>query len=414
MTKTIKTLVTTVILAGVGVFGGYRVWQAYEAKQTAEAQPRGGRTARVVAVSVTQARTGSVRDEIEITGSLKPKEQVDVTSQVPGRVQTLTVLVGDFVKKGDLIAQLDDAELAQQVRRAEAAQAVVRATLQQRRAELANAKNDLGRAKQLLDAGLLPKQDYEAKLTSYRVVESQMALAEAQGDQAAAERNELQIRLEQMRIVAPMSGHIALRFVDVGAVVSPSTPVVKLVNLATLVTVANVPERQVSKLRIGNRAIVNVDAFGDKPFEGRVARIAPVLDAATRSASVEVEIANPAGALKAEMFARVKLDLGTLRDAVLIPRQALVYRGQQPGVFVVEEKRPQFKNIEAGVTEGQQVEVLSNLAAGTRIVNRGASILTEGDEIRIVEDKEAERTEPGDRPKKPGAAVKPPERASAA
>lgn len=408
MTKHTRGLLTLLILVALGGFAGWRIWQAYEKKEASEAATRPGagrNAARVVAVSVTEASSGSVREKIEITGALKPKEQVDVTSQVTGRVQKLNLQIGDFVRRGDLIAQLDDAELAQQVRRAEAAQAVVRATVQQRRAELSNAKGELERARKLMDAGLIPKQDYDTKLTSYRITESQVALTNAQVEQAAAERKELQIRLQQMRIVAPMSGYIAQRFVDVGAVVSPSTPIVRVVNLSTLVTVANVPERQVSKLRVGNKALVHVDAFGEKAFEGRVARIAPVLDAATRSAAVEVEIPNPTGALRAEMFARVNLDLGTMRDAVLIPREALVYRGQQPGVYVLDAQRPVFKNIETGTSQGSHVEVLSNLAAGTRIVSRGAAMLAEGDRIRIVEEKEAEGGAPAGIPANPGARV---------
>jgi RND family efflux transporter MFP subunit len=425
MNNSFKRVLTLVILLGLGSFVGYRIWQAYENKAKASNAPRqsggggGGRggfgrggggggisAGRVVTVSVTKAQSGSVREEIEITGSLKPKEQVDVSAQVTGRVKALTLQIGDFVKRGALIAELEDAELAQQVRRAEAAQEVVRATLEQRRAELQNAQSDLDRSKQLLDAGLLSRQDYETKQTSFRVVQSQLALTDAQREQALAELNELKIRLAQMTIYAPMSGQIAQRFVDVGAVVSPATPIVRLVNLATLVTVANVPERQVSKLRVGNRAMIRVDAFGDAVFEGRVARISPVLDAATRSALVEVEIPNRSGALKAEMFARVTLDLGSLRDAVLIPRDALVYRGQQPGVFVVEQTRPSFKTIETGTTQGQQIEVLGDLRAGTTIVNRGAAMLTEGDQIRIVEEKEAERLEKNDIPENPGAKAK--------
>jgi RND family efflux transporter MFP subunit len=402
-----RKVLTIALLASAAAFGGYRVWQAYEKKGVAERSAAGrgrGAAERVISVSVATARTAPVREDIEITGSLKPKEQVDVTSKVTGRVEKLTLQVGDPVQRGQLIAELDDAELAQQVRRAEAALQVVRATEQQRRAEMANAKADVDRAKQLMSAGLLSRQDYETKMTAFRVVQSQIALTEAQAEQAAAEVRELNIRQQEMRIMAPMSGYIAQRFVDVGAVVSPSTPIVRLVNLATLVTVANVPEREVSKLRVGSRAQVRIDAFGDQVFDGRVARVAPVLDAATRSALVEVEIPNRTGQLKAEMFARVRLDLGGVRDAVLVPRDALVYRGQQAGVFVVQAQKPVFRGVETGSTHGDQVEVLANLEPGTTVVNRGAAMLEEGDRIRVVGEKEAD-TKPAPEPTS-GAATK--------
>jgi RND family efflux transporter MFP subunit len=410
MKKTPKILATVLIIAALGGFAGWRIWQAYEKKSATEkaAQARkGGGAARVITVSVARARTGPVRQDIEITGSLKPKEQVDVTSKVTGRVQRLLVQVGDFVRQGQLIAELEDLEMAQQVRRAEAAQEVVRATEQQRKAELSNAKADADRSKQLFDQGLLSRQEYEAKLTAYRVFQAQVALVAAQADQAAAELRELTIQRAQMKIYAPISGFVAQKYVDTGAVVSPSTPVARVVNLSTMVMVGNVPEKEVGRLRVGNRAVVTFDAFGQEEYTARIARIAPVLDAATRTALVEVEIPNPNGALKAEMFARVRLDIGQMRDAVLIPRDSLVYRGQQAGVFVVEAEKPIFRSINTGASHGNDIEVLANLQPGTPIVNRGASILEEGDQIRVVEQKEAELDKKKEGASNDGAAVTP-------
>jgi RND family efflux transporter MFP subunit len=390
-----KTKIVAIILcfSALTGFAGWRIWQAYQKKaavETAAAARTKGGAGRLITVSIARARTAPVRQDIEITGSLKPKEQVDVTSKVTGRVQRITVQVGDFVRQGQLIAELEDLEIAQQVRRAEAAREVVRATEQQRKAELANAKADADRAKQLFDQGLLSRQEYEAKTTSYRVFQAQVALVAAQEEQAAAELRELTIQRAQMKIHAPISGFVAQKFVDTGAVVSPSTPIARVVNLSTMVTVANVPEREVARLRLGNRATVTFDAFGQQEFTGTVARIAPVLDAATRSALVEVEISNPQGALKAEMFARVRLDVGQMREAILIPRDALVYRGQQAGVFVVDSTKPVFQSVDTGATHGPEVEVVANLEPGTTIVSRGAAMLQEGDQIRVVESKEAE------------------------
>ena len=391
MPKPFKSALLLCLALAAIAFAGYRVWLAYEKKAaTATAPTKGGGGGRVITVSTTQARVAPLRENIEITGSLKPKEQVDVTSKITGRVERLTVQIGDIVQRGQVIAELDDAELEQQVRRAEAARDIARATVQQRNAELGNSKADADRAKQLFDQGLVAKQDYETKLTAYRVFQAQVALANAQTEQASAELRELNIQRSQMRIVAPMTGYVAQRYVDVGAVVSPTTPIIKVVNLATMVTVANVPEKELSKLRAGSKAAVIVDAYGDTTFEGRVARVAPVLDAATRTALVEVEIPNPSGALKAEMFARVKLDIANMREAVLVPRDALVYRGNQSGVYVLEQKRPVFRAVETGTVQGSDVEVKANLASGTTVINRGAAMLQEGDQVRIVGAEDAE------------------------
>lgn len=391
--KTIKLLLTLLIITGIAGFAGWRVWQAYQKKEAVEKSGPGagrGQSARVIGVSVARARTGPVRDEIEITGSLKPKEQVDVTSKVTGRVESIHLQVGDYIKQGQVIAQLEDAEVAQQVRRAQAAREVVRATQQQRKEELANAKADGDRAKQLFDSGLLSRQEYDAKVTAFRVFQAQMALVAAQEEQAAAELRELTIQRGQMKIVAPISGYIAQKYVDIGAVVSPSTPIARVVNLSTMVTVANVPEKDVSRLRVGNRAVVTVDAFGKEEHIGKIARISPVLDVATRTALVEVEIPNADAGLRAEMFARVKLDLGAMRQAVLVPRESLVYRGQQAGVYVMQQKKPVFRPVDTGNPHGNDIEVLANLDAGATIIGKGAAMLQEGDQIRILEAKEAD------------------------
>ncbi|MCL4844740.1 MAG: efflux RND transporter periplasmic adaptor subunit [Bryobacteraceae bacterium] len=395
-----KRLLVIIVVIGVAGFIGYRVWDAYQAKQVADGKGTKGKGsgkkgAQVVSVGVAQVRQGQVREEIAITGSLRPKEQVDVTAKVTGRVELIRLNVGDRVKVGDLVAVLEDSEIQQQVRRATASQEVVRATLEQRRAELANAQADLERSRQLMEGGLIPRQEYESKQTSFRVVQAQVQLTQAQGEQAQAELNELRIRLEQMKIVSPIDGIVAERFVDVGAVISPSTPVIRVVNLSTLITRANVPEREVAKLRLGNRAQVVVDAFGDQTFEGKVSRISPVMDAATRSALVEVEILNRDGGLRAEMFARVTLDLGTMRPAVLIPREAMVYRGQQAGVFVLSGNRPTFREIEPGVPQGNDVEVLANLPVGTTIVSKGAAMVSEGVNVQISGDDRPVTAQPG-------------------
>lgn len=371
----------------------WKVRPAPPSRADAPPRPQRGPMVRQVTVSLTRSVTGPVREKLLLTGALKPKETVDVTPKATGRVERIHVNVGDLVRSGALIAELEDDELQQQVNRAEAALAVARASRAQREAELANARAELERAEQLRREGLISAQDLEARRTSYQVFQAQVRLAQAQGEQAEAELRELKIRLSQTRIYAPITGHVAHRYVDVGALVSPTTPIVRLVNLSPLITAASVPEREVAKLRVGNHAVVHVDAFGDRTFSGRVARIGPVLDAATRSAMIEIEIANPDYVLKAEMFARVELDLGSTRQAVLIPREALVYRGQQPGVYLVDGNRPVFRPIETGLTQGDHIEVLSNLAPGVELVGRGASMLAEGDRIVV----------PGrDRPRRPG------------
>ena len=383
MGNLVKKLIAIAIGGGLLFVIGSRVYDARQAQNVPTKKKKGGRT---VSVRLTKVALGEVNEQLTLTGALKAKELVDVTPKGQGRLEKLYFQVGDRVKQGDLIAELEDDELQQRVRRAEAAIAVSSASVAQRQAELSNVRANLGRSDQLFDEGLLSPQEHEQQKTSLAMVEAQVQLADAQKQQSEAELRELNIQLDQTKIYAPMVGDVSLRYVDQGALVNPNSPIIQVVNLSTMVIQGNVPERDVGKLRVGNVAEVSVDAIPDKIFHGRVARIAPVLDPATRSALIEIDISNVQRTLKAEMFARIQLDLGTMREATLIPRDGLVYRGSQSGVYIVEgdNNKPVFRPIETGMTLDNSVEVLANLKIGDTIVGRGATMLNDGDQITVA------------------------------
>lgn len=378
-----KRLLAIVIGGGLVFWVGSRVYEIQQEQAAPAKKKKGG--GRTISVDIAQAHVGEVEEVLLLTGALKAKETVAVMANAPGRLEKLPYQVGDFVKRGSLVVELEDDELQQRVRRAEASIQVSAANVAQREAEMANVRANLDRAKQLFDEQLLSPQEYEQQKTGLAMIEAQLQLAGAQRSQAEADLTELKIQLDQTKIYSPLSGIVAVRHLDQGSLVSPSSPILTIVSLSTMVTQGNVPERNVGKLRVGNIAEVRVDAIPGETFRGRVARIAPILDAATRSALIEIDIANPRNVLKAEMFARIDLDLGTMREATLIPRDSLVYRGQQPGVYVVEgESQPVFRPIETGMTRGNQVEVLANLQPGTSIVGRGATMLRDGDRISVA------------------------------
>ncbi|HWP43288.1 MAG TPA: efflux RND transporter periplasmic adaptor subunit, partial [Blastocatellia bacterium] len=331
------------------------------------------------------ASPGALHEKITLTGSLRAKEQVDVTPKLTGRVLQIRVDTGQPVARGALIAVIEDAEIEQQVERSKASIAVAQASVSQRQAELDNAKAELDRNKRLLDAGLLSRQQFDEIQTRYNVAQSQLELARAQLRQAEAELRELNIRHEQTRVYSPLSGFVAKRHVDVGALVNPSTPIATVVNLNTMVIEANATERDIARIKTGSSATVTLDSLPGQQYQGRVMRISPMLDPQTRNGIVEIEVQNRGGVLKGEMFARVDLDLGTTREVTLVPRDALVYRGEQPGVYIIENETARFRPIETGLTQEDKVEVISGLEAGETVITRGANVIKEGDRVKVIE-----------------------------
>lgn len=334
-------------------------------------------------VEVGIAAESAVRERLSLVGALRPRQQVEVVPKVTGRIKRLLVDVGDSVKEGQLLAELEGDEVEQQVLRAEATLAVANATISQRQAELANAKADQARGAQLFSEGLVSVQSQDSLETRVRVVESQSVLSQAQMRQAQADLAELKIRQQQTKVVAPMSGWVGRRYADPGALVNANSPIVNVLDLDSMITEVKVPEEHLANLNVGNRAIVAIDALGGQTYVGKVARIAPVLDAATRSGSVQVEIANPGNKLKSEMSARIQMEMGSEHRSVVIPRDAVVMRGQQTGVNVLEGDRVRFQQIETGISTDAGVEVVSGLKAGTTIVTRGSQGLQDGAAVEV-------------------------------
>jgi RND family efflux transporter MFP subunit len=317
-------------------------------------------------------------------GSLRAKLRVEATPKFSGRVVEIRVDRGDTVRAGQVIARLEDDELQEQVRRSEASLRVARASMVQRSAELKSVEMEHNRYRSLEAEGVVSSEQREQAQTRVEVAQAQLNLAEAQVAQAEAELAELKIRLGQTDVLSPLTGVVGQRFVDPGALVTTNTPILLILDISSMEMVVNVPERDINKLQVGNEARVLVDAVPGEALSGRVVRISPLLDPQTRTAPVEIEVPNPTGNLKAEMFARVVLDLMTEKEALLIPRDALVYRGNRSGVFVVESDVVRFQAIETGIAEADRIEVKTGLTNGETVVTRGANLLKNGDAVEIM------------------------------
>jgi RND family efflux transporter MFP subunit len=391
-------LIILPILTLIG-FTGYKVRQAIQAK--AELQggagaggagrgggpgggAPGGGGARAQQVQTDVVSNGRIAENIALTGSLRPKESVDVMPRIAGRIVKINVEIGQSVARGTLLAVIEDDEIKQQIERSKASIAVVEASIAQRDAELQNAKVELERKKKLVEEGILSRTELDGLETRYRVAQSQLDLVRAQRRQSEAELRELNIRRDQTRIFSPISGIIARRHVDTGAMVSSGTPIVTVVSVSPMVVAAMASERDIPRIRRGTAVKVTIDSLPDQSFAGRVMRIVPLLDPQTRNGQVEIEIPNRGHLLKGEMFARIELNLGSERETTLLPRDALVYRGDQPGVYTIEKDLAKFLPVETGLSQADKVEVVSGLKVGDVVITRGSNLIKDGDRVRTA------------------------------
>jgi HlyD family secretion protein len=315
----------------------------------------------------------------------------------------VNVQLGDRVRRGQLIAKIEDFEIVEQVKQADASLEVAKATIRQREADLKVAELNFERSKNLFGRQLLAKQALDDAESRFLAAQAQLDLSRAQSTQTGARLDELQINLANTRIISPVDGYVGKRNADAGAWVSQNAPVVSVVDISRLRLVANVVEKDLRLVNPGDPATFEVDAFPGEQFKGRIARVAPVLDPATRTAPMEVEIVNAENRLKPGMYARVLLQIEEHKDATLVPKVAIVDFEGKRGVWVPSgDNKARFVEVKLGLEDPERMEILEGIKAGDQVVTDGAASLRAGDTMVLPGQGQAGPGGPGGGRRGPG------------
>ncbi len=335
-----------------------------------------------ITVQMAAATKGDIGATMTVVGNLIGQQTVDVVPRTGGRLVTVNVQLGDAVRRGQLLAKLEDFEIVEQVKQAEASLEVARATIRQREADLKVAELNFDRSKNLFQRQLLAKQALDDAESRYMAAEAQIDLSKAQAQQTSARLEELQINLGNTRITSPVDGFVGRRNVDPGAWVSQNAPIVSVVEISSLRLVANVVEKDLRLVNTGDPATVEVDAYPGDLFKGQIARVSPVLDPATRTATMEVEIPNRDNRLKPGMYARVLLTIEERKDTTLVPKMAVVDFEGKRGVWMPDgDNKAQFHAVTLGIEAPDRWEILEGLKVGDRVVTEGAASVRANDTL---------------------------------
>jgi membrane fusion protein, multidrug efflux system len=338
-----------------------------------------------------------VNRELSVVGNLIGDQTVSVVPKTAGRLMDIAVKLGDRVNRGQRIAKIEDEEILEQVRQAEAAFEVAKATIRQREADLALAKTNVERSRNLFQRQLLPQQTLDDAEAKYQSAQAALDLARAQNTQSQSRLDELRINQQNTIITSPVNGFVARRAVDPGAFVSPNSPLVDVVDITRVRLVANIIEKDLKQIGVGDTARVEVDAFPGEDFMGRIARVSPVLDPATRTAPLEVEISNPQYRLKPGMYARVGIITESHRNALVVPTNAVVDVNGTRGVYLSVNNAAAFHPVKIGIEGNERTEILDGVAVGDRVVTTGAAGLRNGDPIILAGGAGGGRGERGNR-----------------
>jgi membrane fusion protein (multidrug efflux system) len=232
----------------------------------------------------------------------------------------------------------------------------------------------------------------EAARVQIATTDSQVKLAETQIEQQRSAQRMAQMRLDDTRIVAPFSGYISQRNLDVGAAVSnqaaatsnASIGILTLQEINPVKVQLEVPEREVARVGVGNVVRLTSDAYAGRQFSGKVARVVHALDPRTRTMGLEVDIPNPDDLLKPGMYARVDLLLEVRKDALMLPLEALTGAEGRPSVLIVREGKVAAAPVELGPTDGPAVQVTKGLGPDSEVILQGKDLVREGMTVRAV------------------------------
>jgi RND family efflux transporter MFP subunit len=353
--------------------------------------------AKVEVASVVQTYPSQAFTLLNASGYVVPQRKSSVAAKATGRLVALYVEEGNKIKKDQIIAQLENEDLAASRRQALANLDVARAGYEQAKAELNDAQVSFERQKQLLPKNLVAKSDYDTAGARYKKSVAAIASADASIKASQAALNGVDVSLEYTRIRAPFNAVVLTKNADVGDIVTPlgaaanaKSAVVTIADMASLQVETDVSESNIEKLKTGQPCEIQLDAFPEARFPGTIHMIMPTADRSKATVMVKVRFNTIDNRILPEMSAKVaflsrEVKKEEEKSKTAVNPKAIVDQGGKKFLFIVKENRVRLVQITVGTTLGDMAEILSGAASGDKVVINPPKSLKNNDRIKIAE-----------------------------
>jgi RND family efflux transporter MFP subunit len=307
-----------------------------------------------VLVETTKPDYHQFDSQFSYLGTFEANKQATVSSEGQGKVVSVNFEEGDVIKKGAVLAKLDDEMLKLQLQTIEV--------------NLEGQRKDEARYKILSEQNAAPDIQLEKVQLAIRGLEIQKA--------------QILKQLKSCTVVSPFNGVVTKKMIDLGSVIGPGTQVVEIMDISILKLAVNIPERDINKFKVGQKVIVNTDVMPDQTISGIIKTIAPQADR-THNVKVQVEVKNINNELKAGMFGTAIMENGLSVKALAIPRKTLVGSTKNPQVYVVKNGKSILTSFNAGTSDGDFIEVVSGIDQSDKVVIKGQVNLKNNSNVKI-------------------------------
>jgi len=366
MTRRIKLLVALGAVCVVAIAG-----YAGVTRKSPEAKPPSQAVIEFTTQDLYIVEPRALERTLPLTGSLTPYTEATMKAKVAGELVVVPVREGEPVKRGQMLARIDQTEVQARV-------AARRADVSAARAQLDWAGKNRTTQKALLEKGFIAQTAYDNVQSNYDVAVARLRAAEAELVVA-------QKALGDSVLVAPFDGIVSLRHAQAGERVALDAKVVTVVDLSRLQLEAAVPATEIGRLQVGQPVAFRVDGFGEQSFAGRIDRISPATVSGSRSINVYAVIDNPQGVLRAGLFAQGAVSLERIEGALVVPASSVREEIGRNSVYALVDGAVQRRVVTIGPADAaDRVQVLDGLAPGDRIVRANLGTLREGTMARLA------------------------------
>lgn len=328
---------------------------------------------QVISINTAKVEGRSIKRVVETAGTLMPWDEVVISSEIGGTIEEILVDMGDKVNKGAVLLKLDQREAKLNLE-------IAQKTLDKNKVQFQEARNNLRRSKDLFEKGIISASERDN-------IQTQNDIAEAQAAQSESALNLAKKKFEDTIVTAPIYGEIKKRHVSKGESIKDKVPLFVIVRTDPLKFYGTIAEKFSPQIKVGQNINIEVEAYGDKTFSGKIERVSPAIDLETRTLTLEAMIPNSKGMLKPGFFAKGIIATITENNVPFVPESAVYSSVGIIKLFVIEADIAKEKNIKLGLKENNLVEVSNGVKPGDVVAVSNLDRLYDGVKVKPSEQK---------------------------